>query len=71
MHSIVNIIHNSMRNIVLQNIFKNNEDSENTPPSEKEMRMFAPYPNPFDILKRCRPSCVCTFLIIRRIRLIE
>lgn len=57
MHNIVNIMHN--------------EDTENTPPTEKIVSMFEPYQNPFNVLKRGRPSCVCTFLIIRRIRLIE
>tara|TARA_Y100000287_G_C14105080_1_gene297166 strand:+ start:545 stop:763 length:219 start_codon:yes stop_codon:yes gene_type:complete len=72
MHSIVNIMHNSIREIILQNISQNNEDSENTPPNEKEMRMFEPpYQNPFNILIRGRPSCVCTFIAIRRIKLID
>lgn len=71
MHSIVNSMHNSIRDIVLQNIYQDNEDTENTPPNEKIMSMFEPYQNPFNVLIRGRPSCVCTFIAIRRIRLVD
>ena len=71
MHSIVNSMHNSIRDIVLQNIYQDNEDTENTPPNEKIMSMFEPYQNPFNVLIRGRPSCVCTFIAIRRIKLVD
>jgi hypothetical protein len=71
MHSIVNSMHNSIRDIVLQNIYQNNEDTENTPPNEKIMSIFEPYQNPFNVLIRGRPSCVCTFIAIRRIKLVD
>ena len=71
MHSIVNSMHNSIRDIVLQNIYQDNEDTENTPPNEKIMSIFEPYQNPFNVLICGRPSCVCTFISIRRIRFVD
>lgn len=65
-------MHNSLQNIIIPNINQNDEDTENTPPTKEEECLFEPYPNPFNILtNRCKPSCVCTFVIVRRIRLLN